>query len=239
MMRRRYSRKNAIDQKKNIRSALLLIFLTISLILVIIFLGVPLVVKYAGLITDLTQSNSPVEQSDTTPPPPPRIDDLPQSTNQLTIDVNGSTEPGATVVVTINGKESDVLANKSGRFSLTVNLNNGENTIKAYAKDVYGNASTTTHSATVLFDNTPPSIEISNPPSNSSFYGTKWRQISIEGSTEHNARVTVNERFVVVGNDGKFKTTTNLENGENTFIIKAEDDSGNASEVTLKINYSE
>ena len=221
------------------RSAFFLVFLTIGLITVIFFFGIPLVVRYAGLVTDIKQSSSPVNSEDSTPPPPPRLDDITKATNQTSIDINGSSEPGSTIVIFLNGDSHEVLTNKSGRFSYTAKLLDGDNTLKAIARDQKGNESAKTKTYEIVHDNNSPNVEIILPADGTEFYGSRQRQINIEGATEPDAKITINERFVVVGNDGKFKYTTNLSEGENTFTIKVEDNAGNASEKSLTISYSE
>lgn len=234
----KYSRRATLEEKKNKRKAVIFVALTIVMVLVLFFYGIPLLIKYTGFLTDIRKSSTPIETEDTTPPPPPRVDDLPESTKDFTVDVNGSTEEGATVIMIINGIKEEVLANKNGRFSKTIELLDGENTVVVYAKDSSGNESKRTDEFVILYDNEPPELEIISPEDGHQTYGSSGRQISIEGSTDDNADVTINGRFVVVDKSGKFSFTTTLSEGENEFIIKAEDEANNAIEKTIKVKYN-
>lgn len=238
-MARGYSHRARTEEKKNIRKAFLLTILTVGLVAVILVFGIPLVVKYAGLITDIRKSSTPIEVDDTTPPPPPKIDPLPDFTNQTNIDINGSTEPGATVTISVNRNTTEILANKSGRFSSNVGLNDGDNTIFAYSKDAHGNESSKTENINIVFDNEPPDLSISSPENGSEFFGSRQRQMTISGSTEESSSVSINERFVVVAGDGSFNYTTTLSEGNNEFKIKAEDRAGNSTEQNLTVTFSE
>lgn len=234
----RYSRRATLEEKKNKRKAVLFVVLTIGMILALFFYGIPLLIRYTGFLTDLSKSDAPIESNDTTPPPPPRLDTLPEATKDLSVDVNGSTEAGATVILIINDKESEVLANKSGRFSKTLELLDGQNTVLAYAKDTAGNESKRTEEYTIVFDNEPPELELVSPEDGAERFGSSQRQVSIEGSTEEHATVTINDRLVVVDSSGRFSYTTTLSEGDNEFTIKAEDVASNATEQKITVKYT-
>ncbi len=233
-----YSRRASVEERKNKRKAFIFVFLTITLVAGLFYFGIPAVIKYTGFLTDLRQSAEPIESSDTTPPPPPRLDPLPEATKDSSVDINGSTEPGVRVILKINGKEKEVLTNKDGRFSYTLNLEEGRNTVRAKSKDSAGNESNNTQVFTIVYDQEAPKLEILSPEDGTEFFGNSQRQISIEGSTDSNASITINGRFVLVGSDGKYKFNTNLSDGDNEFTIKAEDKAGNATETKIILKYS-
>lgn len=237
-MQRRYSRLSRSEEKRNIRRAYLFGFLTIALIFVFIFLGLPTVAKFAGFLTELRKSSEAPEVADTTPPAPPRLDPLPEATNNLGVEIKGSTEPGASVVLFLNNKKEEVLANRDGEFSYSFSLISGDNSISAVARDTSGNESQETKTYKITFDNEPPSLEISVPDAGSEFYGSKQRQIIIKGITEGGAKLNVNERLVVVEADGSFSYLVSLTEGENQFTIKASDKAGNAKEQSLTLHFT-
>jgi hypothetical protein len=237
-MRRSYSRLAKTEEKKNLRKAYLYILLTIVSLILLVIYGLPALAKMAAFLSDLRGSSLPVEQNDTTPPAPPRIDSLPEATKEQKVEVKGTTEAGATVVLTLNGEVNETLADKDGQFSYTFPLKSGENIIVASSKDKAGNSSQDTDAIKILYDNQPPELEITSPEDNSNFYGSKQRQVVIEGKTEENSSVFINDRFVSVEDDGSFTFATTLEEGENKFTIKAEDKAGNTSETTLILHFS-
>lgn len=233
-----YSRRTKVEEKKNIRSAVIFSILSIALVVAFIFFGLPAVVKVAGFLLDLKKSSQSVDVTDTTPPPPPRLQPLPTETNIQEAEIRGSTEPGATVVVSINARASEVLANKEGEFSFNFSLKEGENTIFASAKDSSGNESQKTETLKITYDNKPPDLEIGKPQDRAEFFGAKQRQIVIEGNTEEGVGVNVNARQVVVEGDGTFSFATTLSEGENTFLIKAQDKAGNATEKSITLFFT-
>src|SRR4030042_3042007 len=237
-MRRFYSRLAHSEEKKNLRKAFLYILLTISSFTLLIIFGLPSIAKMAAFLTDLRKSSTPVEKNDTTPPAPPRFNLLPEATNKKTIDINGTAEEGATVKIFINDREESVLSDKNGQFNLNITLTKGENKISAIAKDLAGNESQKNDEKIIIFDEESPKLEIITPENNKQFFGSKERQVVIKGTSEEGVSVTINDRVVVVEDDGSFSFATSLSEGDNTFAIKAQDKAGNTTEISLTLKFS-
>lgn len=237
-MSRSYPRFSSMEEKRNIRKAFTYGVLTIGSIVIIFFFGLPVLVKFAGFIGDIAKSDKPIEIADTTPPAPPRFNSFPEETNQLYVDLSGSSEGGVDVILSLNRKEQTVLADSSGAFSVKFALNKGENTFSAKARDQAGNVSQPTETMKIIYDNDPPSLEISSPNDGAKFFGSRQKNLSINGKTEATAEVTINDRVVSVNDDGTFSFKTTLSEGDNTFTIKATDKAGNSSEKALTVNYS-
>ena len=234
----RYSRLASVEEKRNMRRAFLFTILTILAILGVLFYGLPSVARFAAFLSDLRKSSLPVDRNDTTPPAPPRLDRLPEATKEPEIEISGVTEEGATVILTLNGKDEEVVADADGKFRFSYSLRKGENQISAKAKDRTGNESQPTAGITVLFDNEAPKLDISAPADGSQFYGDGQRQLAIKGTTEVGITLTINDRIVKVEEDGTFTFATTLADGENSFNLKSADKAGNQTEKTLKVNFS-
>ena len=220
------------------RRAFLFTILTILAILGVLFYGLPSVARFAAFLSDLRKSSLPVDRNDTTPPAPPRLDRLPEATKEPEIEISGVTEEGATVILTLNGKDEEVVADADGKFRFSYSLRKGENQILAKAKDRAGNESQPTAGITVVFDNEAPKLDISAPADGSQFYGDGQRQLAIKGTTEVGVTLTINDRIVKVEEDGTFTFATTLADGENSFNLKSADKAGNQTEKTLKVNFS-
>ncbi|MCX7928076.1 MAG: hypothetical protein N2558_00125 [Patescibacteria group bacterium] len=232
-----YSRKQIIEQKHNLRKAIFLFITSISIILFLIFFGIPTITNLLSIITDMKQSYTSPEKSDATPPIVPEFEPINKYTNKKEIEIKGRTEPGAYVSLSLNGQTSEVLANAEGIFRISLKLVPGENSLYAFSKDTSGNKSNNSENIIIVYDNTPPDIEITKPSDNSSFFGLKERQLTINGKTEPKAKVTINNRYVFVEEDGSFSYTVSLNEGENKFVAKTEDQSGNSSEKEFIVNF--
>jgi hypothetical protein len=220
------------------RRAFVFAVLTFAAILGVLFFGLPSVAKFASFLTELRKSSLPVDKSDTTPPAPPRIDRLPEATKDAEIIINGATEEGATVILTLNGKDEEIIADAEGKFSFSFPLKKGENEIIAKVKDLAGNESQPTSAVTIVFDNETPKLDISYPSEGAQFYGEKDRQLVIKGTTETGVNLTINDRLVKVEEDGSFTFATSLGEGANSFNFKSTDKAGNQTEKTISVNFS-
>lgn len=235
---KRYSRLASVEEKRNVKSAYWYGLLSVLAIIFLIFFGLPMIVKFAGFIGDISKSSKPVEINDTTPPAPPQFDDIPEFTNKETLNVTGKSESGATISIRANNETSEILANNDGVFNFVFNLKQGDNTIDAKAKDTSSNESTQTQTYKVVYDNTEPKLEITTPTDGASFFGSGQRQLSIKGNVSENVDLTINGRIIALKDDDTFTFTTTLSEGENKFEVKAVDPSGNETLTTLTINFS-
>lgn len=238
MVNRKYSRLALIEDSKNRKRAVKFTLLTIVLITALIIFGIPAIAKFAGFLGDFKKSSTPAEKNDTTPPAPPFIDSVPESTNSAFIRISGNTESGATVYLTFNDTSQEQVANSSGEFSFDLDLTKGSNLLYAKVKDQAGNEGQASKTYTVTYDTEPPKLEIESPQDGQSFFGSRQRQLIIKGQTESRAKVIINERLVVVDENGSFLFTTTLSEGSNPFNIKTEDEAGNSTEKTLGITFS-
>jgi hypothetical protein len=237
-MRRPYSRLIGVEEKRNMRSAILFIILTVAFVSFVFFVGIPLLGKFTVFISDLRGGSKAIVKNDTTPPAPPTFNYVPSFTNQQTASVSGSTEPGATVKITFNGTSQEALADKDGVFSFNLQLQNGVNAFSAVSIDQAGNQSLKSQDFQITFDNKPPSLTINSPSDGSSFFGSNQRQVTIQGKTDAGAGVTINDRIISVDDSGNFQYTTTLNDGANPFVVKATDQAGNTTEKDITLNFS-
>ncbi len=226
------------EERKNKRNAALFIFLTIAAIVILYFLGIPALGKLTTFVSSLRGNNQKIGSSDITPPPPPKFRNFPEFTNQQNLTLSGNTESGATVKLTFNGNSQEVLADGSGQFSFNVILQDGTNTFAAVALDQSGNQSQKSDDYQITFDKKVPELEITSPTDGSSYFGSNQRQATIEGKTEAEASVTINDRIISVDDGGAFQYTTTLNEGINAFNIKSTDRAGNTTEKSLNLNFT-
>jgi len=237
-MNRSYSRLQSVEEKRNTRSALLFIGLTLVVILVLVFAGVPALTKFVSFVSGLKKNSGQSISNDTTPPAPPRFNLVADFTNQQTATISGNSEPGATVYLTFNGTDQNVVVDKDGNFSFSVQLNDGDNIFSAVAIDSAKNKSHKTQDYKITYDTKTPDLNITSPADGAQFTGSLQRQVTIQGTTESTAQVTINDRIIPVDDNGKFQYTTTLSDGANKFAVKAIDQAGNTSEKDLTLNFS-
>jgi hypothetical protein len=238
MQQNRYSRLRRTENKNNTRTAVVYTGLTIAAIVLIIFFGIPAMGKVAGFLLDLSSSNQPVDINDTTPPAPPTIDRLPEYTNKTSVEITGRTEEGAIVTLFVNDLEEEIVANAQGAFSYNWSLWKGDNKVRAKARDAAGNESQETQTYKIVYDNKAPELTIKSPADGTTFSGSRERQITIEGTTEARAAVTINGRIVAVDENGDFSFFTALSEGENNFEVSSKDLAGNETKSALTLHFN-
>jgi len=223
------SRLTRLEERRNSRRAVILILGTIILLALAVFGGIPVLVKMAIFWGDLKASKMPVDKTDLIPPPPPSFSLPYDATNSARQTISGSSEAGSTVYLTLNGESvGNVMAKDDGTFVLgDVTLKSGDNALVAVAMDPAGNKGNASAEVDVYYSNKPPelTVETSMVANN---------KVEIKGTT-NGVGLTVNERRIIIGQNGKFATTINLNPDEKTLLFVAVDRAGNQTrqEVTL------
>lgn len=227
------------QEARNIRQAIIYIILTLVLASILVFIGIPLLIRTAIFLGNLRTSSKLPEQTDTIPPSPPRIIIPFEATNSALFSLKGYTEPGANIKLYNSGFSfGETVADNEGSFSIeNLKLTSGRNEISAVAQDAAGNESQPSMSSVVDYDTTPPLLEITRPEEGKTITGLE-NKITLEGKTEEGAKIIINGRLVIVGPEGDFSYQYSLKEGENTFAIIAQDKAGNQTEKEIKITYS-
>jgi len=236
-MKKFFSSRLARKQEaKNLRRAVLFGFLSLILVLCLVFLGLPLLIKMAVFLGNIRSSYLPSEKDDTIPPPAPLLLPLPEATSSAQLNLSGFAEPGATVEIFVSGiSQEKIVADNNGSFSVdNLRLTEGKNEIYALATDKAGNVSQPSEKASVFLDQTPPQLTILQPPNNTTFYGLQKR-VEIKGETEEEASVIINDHLAVMEAGGKFRYSLTLLGGENKVKIVATDKAGNKTEEELTL----
>ena len=238
-MAQRYSRLESTEEKRNFRSATILLILSIAVVVLLFVYGIPLVGRVASFVSGLRGGNV-ITSNDKTPPIPPNYNVFPDYTNQQTISISGNAEPGVVIKLTFNGKAQETVVDKESNFSFQgLSLKDDQNKFSAVAVDVAGNISQPTGEKLITYDAKPPELTIDNPADGTRFFGNTERQINIQGTTETDVSITINNRIVSVNDSGKFQYPVTLNSGENSFTFKALDLAGNITEKTLVVNFSD
>ena len=237
-MRHSYSRLQSVEEKRNLKATVLFTTLTVAGLILLIFVGIPLFGRLTVFISDLRSGNKAISKNDTTPPAPPKFNYFPAFTNQPNDSVSGSSEPGATVNLTFNGANQQVIVDKDGNFAFNLTLTDGDNTFSATAVDASGNVSQKSKDYTITLDTKAPNLTITSPSDGSSFFGSNQRQVTIQGTTDVNDQVVINDRIVSVDDTGGFQYTTSLNDGANSFVVKATDQAGNSTEKDITLNFN-
>ena len=238
--RRSRSRLQKKESKRLLRQSLLYFVLTVALILMLIFWGVPSLIKFAGFLGDVRNTGkNPSVFGDDIAPFAPQMSLSYEATPSAKININGFAEAEATVTLFNGGDQvAELIVDEDGEFEFSgVELDAGENRLSAVAVDPAGNESEKSRVLTVIYDSKPPELAITSPTDGQAFYDLITKIITVEGVSEPDAEVFVNGNLALLSSDGSFSQRLAVDNGDIKIVVEAIDQAGNRSseEVQIKV----
>ncbi|HKZ34642.1 MAG TPA: Ig-like domain-containing protein [Patescibacteria group bacterium] len=223
------------EEQRAYRRLILLILLLLGVLILFIFWGIPLLLNLSSLLIAVNESNQQVVKKDELAPFSPFLEQLPEATSSAKITLKGYSEPGATIEIQLNSiSYSSIVSDAEGKFQSSIVLQAGENTITSTASDQAGNTSQESTPLIISYDNQPPVLEIAEP-TDGMRVGSRSKEVIVSGKTDVGSSLTVNDRLVVLGNNGEFRYAYPLTSGENVLHIVSTDKAGNKTEKTLKV----
>lgn len=227
------SRKAKLEQKKITHQIIFFLLLAIALVLLFVFVLIPTLIRVLASLS----GNTPV-QTDTVPVQVPFLSAPVAATSSATLTLSGFSQKGYNVAFVDNGQPlTTTNTNDDGSFQADLTLSDGENKITAYAIDANKKQSEVSQEYTVLLDTQLPSLDISKPQDKQSFQGKQNQNMTIEGKTDLNTKVYINDRLIFTKDDGSFTTLQQLHDGDNPLDIKAIDQAGNVTDKVLTISF--
>lgn len=232
------SRLEKTESKKFARQAMVLGVITLVLVIILIVIGIPALTKLAVFFSSKPDLGGS-ESQDTLAPVSPQLNTPPEATNSAELSFSGYAESGTEVLL----KRDDVVVQKSlvdasGSFSFpSIQLQKGSNEFRLTSIDQSGNESAPSPLVRINYDNEKPKLSLSSPKEGAQFFGASERLIAITGETDQDTHVVLNNRSLVVGSDGSFTTSYELQEGENQLQIIATDKAGNITSTTIKVAY--
>jgi hypothetical protein len=161
---------------------------------------------------------------------PPQLDVVYPKDNLFTSNsvlvVSGSSEVNN--IVTVNGVLVTLDPN-NGQFSYMVLLKEGANRIVIRAVDKIGNTYEVVRN--VFLDTTPPPLTVTSPTEG---LVTSDPKLVVDGLTDINAAITINELSVAT-EGGAFKKTMTLKEGMNQIVIISTDLAGNRATIIRNV----
>lgn len=234
-MRQYHSRLQEVEEQRSIKSALIFGGLSILIVALAIIFGIK---AFSKFISVFNRPNSSQVSGTSNPIPAPSLSALSPYTNQQSIIVRGQSIPNSTVKIFFNNSSDDAVTDGNGNFSANISLSKGVNTIYAKTVDNSGNLSGSSSSYIVTYTTETPNLTIKTPQNNQIFYGSTQENLDIQGSTDANNTLTINDHIVVVDPSGNFNFNFSLQSGDNTLKVISTDQAGNKKEIDLKVTYS-
>jgi len=233
-----YSRLSRVTERKEKRRLVLAIAGIVGIFILILAFGVKALIGFSLLVEKLRGSPPAPTQQSQTIILPPTIDPPNTATNSATISVTGKGQSGLTLILYVNNSEfKQTPIKQDGTFLMnSVPLTSGANTISAKLTDTKGNLSDLSNIISITYGNTPPKLVVSDPADNSTVNGDP-NTVTVNGMTDDNVAVTINDRVVVIKTDNSFSYSYPLNDGDNILKIVATDAAGNQTTIQRKVTY--
>lgn len=227
------------EEKKLYRKLIYTILFFLAALILFISVGLPLFAKIIVTLSSFRKENPSRNNTSYTILFPPILETNIEATNSARITVNGIADKETTVAISVNNREVvKVTADSEGKFKApNIILTEGTNNITA--QTIKGEQESSPSSVfSVVYKKTPPKLEITAPLDNQKFSGDT-KDIVISGTTDPGNRITINDRLVIVDQDGKFTYPVTLSEGENTFKFVVYDIAGNQTTLQRKVTFTQ
>jgi hypothetical protein len=239
-MKKQISSRMRRFEERRLRTRLIFVIIgSTTLVLLLAVFGVRLLIGFSVMVDTIRGNESTTQTERSTLVIPPYIDSLPIATSSSTLVITGRGQEQANIIMFINDQESKkTRVAEDGTFIISsVSLPEGTYTIQAKAEDEHGKYSDFSNTVQTTIIKKPPEIEVTKP-NNGDILNGEDNLVSVEGRTDDDVDVRVNDRFVVVKPDGSFQYPYPLQEGENELTIKAIDLAGNTTQIIRKVTYN-
>ncbi len=210
---------------------------SVALLVFLAIFGLRILIGFS-LLVDRIRGNTPQTQQQTESLQPPVLDPLPEATNSATLTVRGRAKAKLTVVLTVNAKEYKSLpVGDDGTFEVSdIPVSEGQFSASAIVTDDKNGKSSPSQDIRTIIDRTAPKLEIAAPEDHATVNDGTHR-VGVQGITDADVRVTINDRIAVVRSDGSFTYSMPLNDGENKLSIVARDIAGNETKAERTVTY--
>ena len=184
------------------------------------------------------EKETPVSDSIVLAPP---VLNIPyEATNTAQIKVTGYSLAHCQVEIYLDDELQTIAeTHEDGGFATdAIALSLGTNNIFGKTIDSKGNSSLSSKPIKIIYTNENPTLELKEPYDNQTITGGD-KKVIVSGTTDSNKDIviTINNMRAVVGPDGDFSQSVELQDGDNEITIIAKNSVGNTTEIGRKVIY--
>ena len=211
--------------------------MTILVLIMVLVFGLPFLIKVSVLLGEVKNKNAKEQIEKIMPPLPPRLIVDYEATNSEIISVSGLAEATSKVKLLKNDVlVGEVVTQSSGEFVFTnISLDEGENQLAAFASSEKSGSSEMSKVVTIIYDKVAPPLTMTNPSEDS--LKVDVADFDVVGQSEKDVSVTVNNRYAMVDDTGKFKIKFQLNAGKNDIEVVVRDLAGNETKKKISITF--
>lgn len=225
------------DDEQITKRTIILGIVTLVVFLVMIIFGLPFLVRFSIFLGQIRGNKDGEVVEKKLPPMVPRLVLTYEATNSAKVNISGFGEVDSMVdLMKDETSIARVAVTSSGDFLFReVKLEKGENTFTAVASKEGGANSEASKPVSVVFDDEPPPLEMTNPKEDS--LSVDYADFDVAGKSEKGVSVTINGHITMVDSEGKFKLKYQLQAGKNEIEVVVKDLAGNETRKKVEIKY--
>lgn len=235
---KKYMSKLQRHQQKKYRSQIIgYLFLLVIIIIFIATIGVKLLISASLFVINHTPKNNKTQDSGETATDlilPPEIFNAPTATNTAEIVLQIRSTPKKNLSFYINDVKQKEIIPEEETFETTITLEKGNNTVSMIMDDPTSKTKKTSREYTIIYKDEKPALEITSPRDLDT---TSKNEILIEGNTESEVIIHINNLPIIVDSEGKFSYSLRLKEGENHITIEAIDIADNYETKAITVYY--
>lgn len=225
-------------EEKKLRNRLIYTVIIILLVLTFfIVFGFKLLIGFFVFL-DQMRGNDTVKPQENQILVAPFLDSVPIATNSSKFIFRGKALSNTTVVLYVDDEElRKSKSDSDGLFTFeNVTIPEGKHLIKSRTTNDKGKYSEFSNVVSTTIKKKQPKLDVISPQDNSTVTSEE-AIVQIEGKTDAEVNLKINDRFAVVKSDGSFSFAYGLNEGDNEIILKAIDLAGNEKEVKRNVTY--
>ena len=232
------SRFGRVENRKAHNRLVIAIIGSIGLLIFFAIFGFKILIGFSLFVDRIRGSSPESAPNQSTLLLPPVLDPLPEATNSSALSIHGKATAKFSVIVYMNNEQYEkILVHDDGAFNLLdLPVKEGDISISSKLVDDQGNTSSLSNVISTTIDHKPPSLEVVNPQNGAKIQdGT--HKVTIEGTTEENCRITINDRIGIVHKGGTFRYSMPVSDNDNLLKIISTDPAGNQSLIERRVTY--
>lgn len=219
----------------NQKQAYLLLVVSGVFVLLLLFVGLPLLFNLSSVISSMRRPKATIVDVGLAPSTPKFFEDM-TATKSANIKVTGVADPSTIIELFQNNfSQGTTTSGDDGKFLFDVSLSQGNNAFYAQATSSKGQKSDKSDIYVISFSNKNPKLDLKDVRDGDTI---KDNPFKLTGTTDVGNTVMVNDRLAMVGAEGVFSLSLNLNNGDNKLKIVATDLAGNQTAKEITIKYS-
>lgn len=226
--------ENYKKKKGNTRIILYLVIL-IALIYFVLTTGIQMLINSSIFISNIGKKTTTTDTQNVQDfTLPPEILDYPIATNSAKAKVSFRIALDKKYEVFVNDVSIKKSTSIEEKLDQEIDLKKGENSFYVLLIDDKTKINKPSQTVKIIYSDAKPKLEITSPSSGDK---VNREEIAINGQTDKDIEIRINEMPVVLNSEYKFSQTVRLREGENKFMIVAFDNAGNKEEKEITVSY--